>query len=180
MNRVKINQRFVTEKFILLMAFLFHKWLFTGWMALIHPFFVSVTEINHNAKNKTIEISCKTFTDDLETSIQKSANLKIDLFNPKDQEAAEKAVADYIKKHLHVKADGKPLQLEFVGFERENEATWSYLQVSNVASVKKVDVTTSVLFEASDKQINLVHVTVNNSRKSTKLDYPATNAMFEY
>lgn len=162
------------------MAFVLHKWLFTGWMALVHPFFVSVTEVNHNPKDKTIEIACKTFTDDLETSIQKSTNVKLDLMNPRDQEAAEKAVGDYIKKHFHLKVDGKPVQLEFIGFERENEAIWSYLQVSNIASLKKIDISTSVLFEASDKQINLLHVKVNGDRKSTKLDYPATNATFEY
>ncbi|MEI8059397.1 MAG: DUF6702 family protein, partial [Ferruginibacter sp.] len=33
-----------------------------------HPLFVSVTEIEHNAKDKTLEISCKIFTDDFENS----------------------------------------------------------------------------------------------------------------
>ncbi|MGB8191098.1 MAG: DUF6702 family protein [Chitinophagaceae bacterium] len=162
------------------MALLLHKWLLTGWIALVHPFFVSVTEINHNVKDKTIEISCKTFTDDLETAIEKVSNHKPDLTHPKDAAAAEKAVADYIKKHLQVKADGKLLQLEFVGYEKENEAIWSYFQVSNVPSVKKLEVTTSVLFEVSDKQINLIHATVGGNRKSVKLDYPAGNTTFDY
>lgn len=163
------------------MVFLLHKWLLAGVMAMAHPFYVSVTEINHNPKDKTIEISCKTFTDDLETALEKTTKVKHDLFNPKDAAATEKAVADYIKKHLQLKSDGKPLQLEFVGYERENEATWSYFQVSNVAAApKKLDIITSILFEASDKQINLLHVTINNNRKSTKLDYPADNATFDF
>jgi hypothetical protein len=162
------------------MVFLFHKWLLTGYLALVHPFFVSVTEINHNATDKTIEISCRTFTDDLETAIEKTQKLKLDLTHPKDSVLAAKAVGDYIKKHLQLKADGKPLQLEFVGFERENEAVWSYFQVSNVAAVKKIDITTTVLFEASDKQINFLHVTVGGHRKSTKLDYPSQDAHFSY
>ena len=163
------------------MAFVFHKWLLIGYMALVHPFFVSVTEINHNPKDKTIEISCKTFTDDLEGAIEKTTKVKVDLFNPKDAAAAEKAVNDYIKKHMVIKVDGKPMQLEFIGYERENEATWSYFQVSNVAAApKKVEITTNLLFEASDKQINLLHVTVGGNRKSTKLDYPADFASFEY
>lgn len=147
---------------------------------MVHPFFVSVTEINHNPSDKTIEISCKTFTDDLETAIEKTQKLKLDLINPKDMAVAEKAVAEYIKKHLQLKADGRPLQLEFMGFERESEAIWSYFQVSGVSSVKKVDVNTSVLFEASDKQINFLHVTVGGNRKSTKLDYPEQEAHFVF
>src|ERR1700730_8159437 len=104
------------------MALRLHKWLPTGYLALLHPFFVSVTEINHNAKEKTLEISCKTFTDDLEKAIEKSANLKLDLFNVKDKAIAEKAIAEYFKKHLVIKVDGKAVPLEFVGFERESEA----------------------------------------------------------
>ena len=38
---------------------------------ILHPFYVSVTEINHNAADKTLEISCKMFTEDLEEILEK-------------------------------------------------------------------------------------------------------------
>ena len=162
------------------MVLLIHKWLLMGYLALLHPFFVSVTEINHNARDKTLEISCKTFTDDLEKAIGKTANVKLDLFNVKDKTTAEKAIAEYFKKHLVIKADGKTVQLEFVGFERESEAIWSYFQVSNLPSVKKIDITDNILFETSTDQVNLIHVTVNGNRKSMKLDYPDTHVAFDF
>src|SRR6476661_2375693 len=34
-----------------------------------HPFHVSTTEINHNATDKTLEISCRIFTDDFESCL---------------------------------------------------------------------------------------------------------------
>ena len=71
------------------MALVMYKWLLAGSLALLHPFFVSVTEINHNARDKMLEISCKTFTDDLEKSIEKTANVKLNLFNVKDKAQAE-------------------------------------------------------------------------------------------
>ena len=162
------------------MVLLVHKWLFLTYLTLVHPLYVAVTEINHNAQEKTLEISCKTFTDDLEKSIEKSMNQKVDLFNVKDKVAAEKAIADYFKKHLVIKSDGKPVQLELIGFERESEAVWSYFQVNNVPSVKKIDITNNILYEASNDQINLMHVTVNGNRKSTKLDFPNTHAAFDF
>ena len=79
------------------MALLVHKWLFLVVSLIVHPLFVSVTEINHNAQDKTLEISCKTFTDDLEKAIEKSSNVKIDLFTVKDKAAANKAISDYFK-----------------------------------------------------------------------------------
>ena len=35
----------------------------------LHPFHVSGVEVNHNATDKTLEISCKIFTDDFEKEI---------------------------------------------------------------------------------------------------------------
>jgi hypothetical protein len=162
------------------MVLLVHKWLVLTYLSLVHPFYVSVTEINHNAQDKTLEISCKTFTDDLEKSIEKSSNQKVDFFNTKDKAAAEKAITEYFKKHLILKADGKAVQLELLGFERESEAVWSYFQINNIASVKKIDITNNILYEASNDQINLMHVTVNGKRQSTRLDFPATQAAFDF
>jgi Domain of unknown function (DUF6702) len=36
-----------------------------------HPLYISVTEINHNAKDRILEVSCKIFTNDLETVLEK-------------------------------------------------------------------------------------------------------------
>src|SRR5256885_1277812 len=145
-NGSKINKRFVTTKSFLLMVLLLHKWLFLVASTVVHPLFVSVTEINHNAKDKTLEISCKVFTDDLEKAIEKSSNVKIDLFTIKDKAAANKAITDYFRKHLSLKADGKVVQMELVGFEREGDATWSYFQVSNIPTLKKLEVNNNILY----------------------------------
>ena len=162
------------------MVLLVHKWFLLVASLLVHPLFVSVTEINHNAQEKTLEVSCKTFTDDLEKAIEKSSNVKVDLFTIKDKAAANKAVTDYFKKHLQLRADGKQVQMELVGFEREGDATWSYFQVTNIPTVKKIEISNNILYEASDEETNLMHVTVNNVRKSTKIDYPDVKAVFEF
>ena len=145
-----------------------------------HPFFVSVTEINHNAGDKNLEISCKIFTDDLETALTKSTGTKVDLFNARDKHLAEKQIAAYIKKHLVMKLDNKPVTLEFVGFERENEAVWSYLQVAYTPAPKKVDINNDLLYDAFNQQINLMHISVGGNRKSTKLNYPDASASFQF
>ena len=41
-----------------------------------HPFYISITEINHNAKDKTLEISCKMFAEDLEETLNKNYKTK--------------------------------------------------------------------------------------------------------
>src|SRR5688500_17746696 len=61
-----------------------------------HPLHISVTEINHNATDKTLEISCKMFTDDFEKVLAQNYKTKVDLINPTDRPAMEKLVNDFV------------------------------------------------------------------------------------
>jgi len=145
-----------------------------------HPYYISVVEINHNAPDKTLEISCRIFTNDFETTLEKNYKAKVDLVNPPDKGAVDKLINDYIKKHFSLKVDNKPVDFSYVGFEKEEEAIESYFQVDNITSVKKIDVSNSILHDFSDQQINIVHCIVGGKRQSTKLDYPKTDASFSW
>jgi hypothetical protein len=152
----------------------------TAHSNVLHPLFVSVTEMNYNAADKNLEISCKLFTDDFEKTLANINHTKIDLTNPVNKAEADKMVTSYIKSHLQLKLDGKAVTLEFVGFEKENDAVWSYFQVSYAAAPKKVEVANSILYESYDKQMNLMHVTVGGNRKSTRLNYPDKETTFQF
>ena len=145
-----------------------------------HPLYISVTEINHNAKDKLLEISCKVFTNDLETVLERMAGTRVDLSAAAGKAANDRLIDVYVERHLHLLVNGKPVVLHFVGSEKELDGTWSYFQVNDVAAVKRIDVTDDLLYESFDQQINILHVTVGDDRKSTKLNRPEANASFEF
>ncbi|MGZ5246848.1 MAG: DUF6702 family protein [Flavitalea sp.] len=145
-----------------------------------HPFYVSVTEINHNPTDKTLEIAAKIFTEDLEVALSKNYKTKVDLYTEKGKAQADKLIADYLSKSLVIYVDSKPVKLEILGFEREGEATWTYLEVKNVAVPKKIDLRNAILYDHFQDQINLVHVTVKGERKSGKVVYPEMTMSFEF
>lgn len=144
-----------------------------------HPFFTSVVEIEHNKKEQSLEVICRIFTDDFESILRKNYNTRVDLFNDGYKNAAA-LIPDYINKHLAITADGKAIQLKYVGYERKQEACWCYFEAASVNEPKKVTINSNLLYDFTDKQFNLFHVTVNGNRKSTKLDYPEHNASFEF
>ena len=145
-----------------------------------HPFYVSVTEINHNATEKSLEISCKIFTDDMEKTLRQNFKTKIDIIQPKDKAALAKMITEYLNNHLKLSVDGKGVSFRYVGNETDDTHAFVYLQVDNIPTVKKIDITNSLLYDFIDKQINIMHVVVDGSRKSTKLEYPYTKADFEW
>jgi hypothetical protein len=145
-----------------------------------HPLYISVTEINHNPKDKILEISCKIFTNDFEAVLEKMAGVKVDLSSVKAKVASEKLIAAYVERHLRLKVDGKAVQLHFVGSENEEDGTWSYFQVNEVPTVKRIDATNDLLYDGFSQQINIMHVTVGGQRQSTRLDCPAASASFQF
>ena len=186
---MKISRTFVNKKTIVLMASSFYRWLLIPVLGIIlssagipasHPFHVSVVEINHNATDKTLEISCKIFTDDFEKVLTQNYKTKVDLTNPPDRKAMDSVVKKYIFSHLGVSVDGKPGTFSYLGFEKDAEAVYSFVQVDNIASVKKVELMINLMHDLFTDQVNIIHVIVKGERKSTKLDYPATAAKVEF
>jgi hypothetical protein len=126
-----------------------------------HPIHIATVEIEHNATDKTLEITCKTFWDDFETILSKLNKTRVDLTSEKSTEDNNKRIFEYIKMHLQISIDGKLMPLSFVGFEKEDVVIFSYLQADNVASVKKVSIVSSLMHDMFDDQSEIIHVIVN-------------------
>jgi hypothetical protein len=145
-----------------------------------HPIFMSVTEIEHNAKEKSLEISCKIYTDDFEKILRTTYKTKIDLVDKTKTAAMDKYVFDYLQKHFKLTTDGKLQTLKYVGYEKMEDAINVYVEVQNIATVKKIEIVNNILYDYKSTQISIMHATVGGKRQSTKLTNPETKANFNY
>lgn len=171
------------------MAGILYKWLMVSAVTLFsnvftakttHPYFVSVTEVEYNAKEKTLEVSCKIFTDDFEKALRQTYKGEVDLLKPKDKAAMNKLVSDYVTKHLQIAVNSKAATLNFIGYEQQEEGILSYYEVKNITAVNKLDITNNILYESKANQIGIIHTVVDGNRKSTRLDNPKDKASFEF
>jgi hypothetical protein len=168
------------------MASILFKWFFTAGLCMlftnsaIHPIYVSVIEIEHNGKGKTLEVSCKLFTDDFEKALRSTYKTSVDLINPKDRPAMDKLINEYVQKHLKITADNKPVLLKYLGYEQVEEGIYSYYEAANIAQVKDIVVVNNLLYEFKPEQMGLIHITVNGNRKSTKLNNPNDRAVVNF
>jgi hypothetical protein len=89
-------------------------------------------------------------------------------------------VNSYIQKHFNIKANGKTVPLEFLGFEQHEEGIIAYYEVKNIAVVTTLDITSNLLYEYKDQQMGIIHIMVNGSRKSTRLNNPDEKASFTF
>jgi hypothetical protein len=148
---------------------------FTG-----HPYYMSVTELEYKPKEKEIQIACKIFTDDFEDALKQTVGYNVNLVSKDDTEKNKLLIAAYLKNHLQISISNKSLQTEFLGFEQEGEATWSYLLVRNTLPFKKINVQNDLLYHLRQDQINIIHFTNNGVRKSYRLTYPEKSYIFSW
>jgi hypothetical protein len=162
------------------MTWIGYKPLATLLISILHPFYVSVIDMNHNSKEASLEISVRTFTTDLEARIEKEYNVKLDLSDAKQKAKAEQYINLYVQKRLALNTNGVRGKMELVGFEIQKESTWSYFEIKNVSQLKQLDVFCEILFGIDDSQINILHAKVNGQTKSYELAAPKNKTSFTF
>src|SRR6476620_8085566 len=100
------------------MLSLFYKWFFLISLyaaepaSAKHPMYISVTEIENNAKEQTLEVSCRIFTDDFEKTLRAAYRQPVDLLKASENGAMGKLVNDYLQRHLFIAVNGKPARMQ--------------------------------------------------------------------
>ena len=147
----------------------------------IHPVYMSVTEIEHNSKESSLEISCKIFTNDFESELKKINTQKVDLLNSELKNKMNILVDCYIQNHLKISVNNNSVsKMKFVGFEQIEDAILAYFEIISINKVNSLKIENTILYEYSEQQINLIHVTVNGNRKSYKLNNPDSQTVFSF
>ncbi len=162
------------------MANILFNWLMGGLIAMLHPFFVSKVEINHNAKSKSVEITMKIFTDDFENTLKKYGKTTIDLTGTTQKEETDKVIDNYVKEKLKISIDNSPALLQYMGYEITKESVWVYFEVDNIAACKKMDIDCSLLYDYKKEQMNIIQAKANGKEENYKLDYPKSKISFSF
>ena len=147
----------------------------------VHPIHISVTEINYSEKSKSLQITSRIFADELELGVRaQRKEAELDLLEPKNGVATKQMIQNYLDAHLKIKIDGKPVKMNFLGFEKEDISIVSYIEIENVKKLKAIEVFNDIITEIHDDQSNLVHVTYKSPVKSTRLTRENTSEVFKF
>ncbi len=134
-----------------------------------HPFHVAVCEIEHDEKKKVLQVSNRVFLDDLEETLNKVYNVRLDVMNPKNYQLRDSLIQHYITSRLIITVDGKQKKRKYLGHEIEDDALWCYIEYYGVKKMTRLSVTNTIFFEMYNDQNILVHVTYDGITKSKRL-----------
>lgn len=159
--------------FLLVFSF----FLLTGFA---HKFYVSITEVNHNVENAAIEISVKLFTDDLEAALEAGTTKKLWIGDTREAAETDSLLAAYFDRKFDIEVNGKTQKPILLGKETEADATWCYLEITNVSTIKNLIIDNRLLMEISDEQKNIVHINAGGSEKSLLLRHGKTDGAVSF
>lgn len=130
-----------------------------------HKFYMSLTVVDHNTAEKSLEFTLRLFADDLEAAVAKRGQaLK------HGQPGFDKAVFAYVQQTLVLKrADGSAVPLAWVGLENKVDVTWVYVEAKGVEATAGLTVRDALFQELFSEQVNMLHV--NDARGRRALDF---------
>ncbi len=148
-------------KFLLLSAVLFLS------PPALHDFYVSICTIRHNPETRTLDITWRMTTHDIEHSLlSESGDRDLKLGTDKELAEADSLVAGYLLRHLKLSMDGTPLQAKFLGKEVEQDDLFCYLEVSDIPKLGLLTVHNTLLQDLFDEQENVVHLEAGGRTRS--------------
>jgi len=134
-----------------------------------HKYYLSLTQINYNSKNKSIEVIINVFIDDIETAFDKIYHKKFELDTKNESADSDKYFLEYLQKNIKFKVDGKSYDYNYIGKEYDGDVLFFYLEIKNVLTSTEIEIKNTLLLEHFPQQQNLVKSKVLKKHKSVML-----------
>lgn len=155
-------------------------WLLVTFNYDLHPYHVSVCDVEYNAAAKSLQITHHIFLDDLEETLVAYGGKPLDIINPESKLERDKLIEAYILENFSVTVNGKLNTLEYLGHEVEGDGLYAYIEMKGVRKMKSISVSNTMLMSKFDDQVNLVHVNYQDKIRSMKLTRKHRSDQFSY
>ena len=139
-------------------------------LSLIHPFHISVCDVDFNEDAKSIQLSQRIFLDDLEQTLNAKYKTHLIIDDESSQAYRDSLIQVYLFESIYLSVDGKEKNRTYIGNEIEDDAMWCYIEYNGIKKFKSLKIKSTVLIETFEDQANIVHFTYGDYEKSIKLD----------
>jgi hypothetical protein len=138
-----------------------------------HPLHLGVTEIAVQKNTSALEISHKLFYDDVENALEKQYKVKLFLNTPKESPKVAEYLQKYIANRFLIRCNGVLQDLQYVGYEYEEEAIWIYYEMPKPTKNGNLQITNRLLMELHNDQNNFLHLQQQEKRQSLRFTFDA-------
>jgi len=132
----------------------------------LHKYYISLTQIDYKAQEKSLQISMHLFTDDVEKTLTSNFKKDFKLDTPDELANTNKLLEFYINSHFKVHVNGKLLAIKFLGKEYDQDLVYFYIEIKDVASIKSIEIENTILMDEFEEQQNIIKLNIDKILKT--------------
>ena len=145
-----------------------------------HKYYLSLTQIEYNQENKSLEIIINVFMDDIELALNKDYDINLQLTTDLELKNSDEFFRKYLKDKLHFKLQDNTLEFKYLGKEYEGDLVYFYLEIPNIETPQPLEVHNEILLQHFEEQQNVVKLKVGKKRKSKILNQKNDKALLKF
>jgi len=153
--------------------------IYIGLIFPIHAFYVSITDVEYQAENKSLKVQVKIFSNDLEDDIR---NLSGEVINLQDGVNTQESlrVDNYLFQRMKLLIDGKPPELRLTSCKVEGDAVFSIYEGELRKEPKDLEISSHILLELFPTQSNIVRLKNGTWKGLVKLNKQQTKGSLSF
>ena len=147
-------------------------------LLLVHPFYISTTEIT--LKEDKHDIKIKIFRDDLEDGLRLFFDKSISIDTELKLENRSSQVADYIKDKFQISVNKSEIIPSIDNYNLINDLVEIYLSFETIGDINNIKVYNNILFDVFQVQKNVVLINLENQNQSNIFSFSDREKTFTY
>ena len=136
-----------------------------------HKFHTSFAEARYNAESGSLEVSLRTFPDDVAEVVRRRAGTRPKSAEKDRKKEFEERVAAYVGETFLLKtAGGEAVKLTWVGMDAGADSVWLYFEARLPGGVEGAQLRNTFLADLFDDQVNLVTVRAGERKAALRFE----------
>lgn len=145
-----------------------------------HKYYLSLTQIEYNKDQKSLEIIINVFMDDIELAINKEYDVDLRLTTNQELEDVDSYFQKYLRENLRFLVNNELVNYNFIGKEYEGDLVYFYLEVNLRNSPVSLEVVNTILITYFEQQQNVIKFKNGSNRQSKILSKTTNKALLNF
>ncbi len=145
-----------------------------------HKQYYSLTTLDYNTKEKSIQITMQLFTDDMELAMNQEFEKNYELGTHRELAQADASIKLYLSERFQIRVNGNNTPFDFVGKEYEKDVMYVYLEIKPIEKIQNLQIQNKVLIDTYPEQKNIIKVNYLKQQKSLVLTQQDNTGSLEF
>lgn len=146
----------------------------------VHKYYLSLTQIEYNQEEKSLQVIINVFMDDIELALNKDYNIDLQLTTKDELKNADEYFEKYLQEKLKFKVADQEVNFNYLGKEYEGDLVFFYLEIEQIETPSPLELSNKILLKHFEDQQNVVKMKIGKKRRSKILNKKNDKALLKF